>query len=78
MHMCITCVLGACPWRSEEGTGSHGAGVLDSCGPLSGCWESNPGPLQQQQVLLTTEPYDEGETKSEFAKVLRLVGADSR
>lgn len=43
------------PWRPEEGTGCPGTGVMDSCEPLCGCWESNPDPLQQQ-VLLTTEP----------------------
>lgn len=44
------------PWRSEERTVCPGTGVLDSCEPPSRCWESNPDPLQWQQVLLTTEP----------------------
>lgn len=47
-----------CAWyprRSEEGTGCPGTGLMDSCEPPCGCWESNLDPLQQQ-VLLTTEP----------------------
>ena len=30
--------------------------VTDSCEPPCGCWELNPGPLEEQPVLLTTEP----------------------
>lgn len=29
---------------------------LFSCEPPSGCWERNPGPLDQQSVLSTAEP----------------------
>ena len=28
----------------------------DSCELLCECWELNPGPLEEQSVLLTTEP----------------------
>ena len=28
----------------------------DGCEPTRGCWESNPGPLQEQQVLLAAKP----------------------
>jgi hypothetical protein len=37
------------------GRGFLGAKVRGSCEPLCGCWELNPGPLQELQVLLTTE-----------------------
>lgn len=30
-------------------------GVTDGCEPPSRCWEPNPGPLQEHQVLLITE-----------------------
>jgi hypothetical protein len=30
--------------------------VTDSCELSCGCWESNPGPLEEELVLLTTEP----------------------
>lgn len=43
-----------CPQRSE-GVGSPGIGVKDACVPLCGCWESNPCPLEKQQVSLSTE-----------------------
>ncbi|MGE9804779.1 hypothetical protein ACQP3L_29790, partial [Escherichia coli] len=31
-------------------------GVTDSCELSCGCWELNPSPLEELQVLLTTEP----------------------
>lgn len=43
------------PWRSEETLEYPGTGVTHSYEPPCGCWESNPGPLQEQQVLLTAE-----------------------
>ena len=39
-----------------EGTRSSGAGVTDSCELPCGCWELNPDPLEEQPVLLTSEP----------------------
>ena len=30
--------------------------VTDSCEPPCGCWDLNSGPLEEQSVLLTTEP----------------------
>lgn len=43
-----------CPWRPEEGVGSvPGARVPDGYEPPRGCWELNPGPLQEEWVLLT-------------------------
>lgn len=30
-------------------------GVMDGCEPPSECWELDPGPLQEQPVLLTVE-----------------------
>lgn len=44
-----------CPQESEEGVRSLGTGVTDDCEPPHWCWELNPGPLQEQQVLLTAE-----------------------
>lgn len=41
-----------CLQRLEESTGSLGTGDTDSCE----CWEPNPGPLQKQQTLLSTDP----------------------
>lgn len=43
------------PQRPEDGTGSFGAGIIYSCKQPYGCWEPNLGPLQEQEVLLTTE-----------------------
>jgi hypothetical protein len=33
-----------------------GTGVTDSCELLCRCWESNLGPLEEQPVLLVSEP----------------------
>jgi hypothetical protein len=30
--------------------------ITDGCEPLCGCWELNSGPLEEQTMLLTTEP----------------------
>lgn len=35
---------------------SGGTGVTDGCELPCGCWESNPGPLEKQPVLLTAAP----------------------
>lgn len=37
--LCTTCVQ--CPWRSEEGLGYPGTGVIDGCEPPCGCWKFN-------------------------------------
>ena len=49
MHICSWC-----PPRSEEVFIPPGTGVVHDCESLCGCWESNPGPLQEH--VLTTEP----------------------
>jgi len=30
--------------------------ITDGCEPPCGCWELNSGPLEEQSVLLATEP----------------------
>jgi hypothetical protein len=30
--------------------------LTDGCEPPCGCWELNSGPVEEQSVLLTTEP----------------------
>ena len=42
--------------KPEEGTGSLGTGVKEDCQPQGERWKLNPGPLQEQPVLLTAEP----------------------
>lgn len=46
------CTLCACSAHTEEGANSPGSGIINSCGR----WELNSGPLQEQTVLLTSEP----------------------
>ena len=38
-----------------EAVGSPGTGVTDRCELPCGCWELNPGLLEEQPVLLTTK-----------------------
>ena len=45
LHICLS-----------EGVRFPRTGVTDRCKLQWGCWELNPGPLQEQSVLLTTEP----------------------
>ena len=45
-----------CPLKPEEGVRTSGTGVMDGCRLPCGCWELNSGPLEEQPVLLTTEP----------------------
>jgi hypothetical protein len=46
-----------CLQMSEEATGSPGIGVMDGCKPPCGCWKHTPETLQEQSVLLITEPF---------------------
>jgi hypothetical protein len=41
--------------ETKEGVRFPWTGVTDGCELPCGCWESNPGPLQEQPMLLTTE-----------------------
>lgn len=56
MYFPTVCLCAWCSRRPEKSNGFLGTGAIDSCEPLSGCWESNPGPLQEQSVLTITEP----------------------
>lgn len=55
--MCVStlpacmCVYHMYVWQSDDDT--------DGCKPPGGCWEPNPGPLKEQQVLnqLSTPPH---------------------
>ena len=55
-YVCTACMQ--FPLRSEEGIGSLGTEVTDSCELPGGCWELNPASLEEQPqpVPLTTEP----------------------
>lgn len=55
--MCIGGLHHVYVWeRLEGGVGSSGAGVTGSYQLPYGCWELNPGTLEEQPVVLTTEP----------------------
>ena len=43
--------------------------ITDGCEPPCGCWELNTGPLEEQSVLLTSEPSLQPQTLS-FSKLL--------
>ena len=48
------CSLGVS--MSKRGMRPCGTGVTDGCEPPHGYWELNSGPLEEQPVLLITEP----------------------
>ena len=54
VYDCFVCMF-IC--TSEETIRSHGTTVIDSCEPPCGCWELNSWPLEEQPVLLTSEPF---------------------
>lgn len=57
-HQCV-CLCTMCTWypcRREEGFRFPGIVVIDGCESLCGCWEFTLNPLQNQPLLLTTEP----------------------
>lgn len=43
-----------CLQRTEDDLGFPGSGVTYSCEPPCQCWKLNPGPLQEQQMCLTS------------------------
>jgi hypothetical protein len=53
--LCTTCMQ--CLQKPEGGARSLGTEVTDSCELPSGCWESSLSPLEEQPVLVTTEPF---------------------
>lgn len=53
--MCTTYIRAWNLQRPEEGITFFGPGVIKGCEPTYGYWEPNPGPLQEQPMLLTTE-----------------------
>jgi hypothetical protein len=55
VYGCSPAHISMYPWRLEEGIGSSGTGVTDECKPPCGFWGLNSGPLQEQQVVWTTE-----------------------
>lgn len=49
--MCVRCLQ-----RREEVAGPRGTGATEYCEPACGCQEPNLSPLQEQPVLVATEP----------------------
>ena len=52
--MCTVCIQ--CGRRPEEDVKFPATGVTDDSELSCGYWELNPGPLEEQFLLLTTEP----------------------
>lgn len=45
-----------CPWRPEEYIQSPTTGIIESYELPCGCWEPNLVPLQEENMLLISEP----------------------
>lgn len=54
MYVRTLCTLGA--FRGQKVLGALELALQKVIKMLHGCWDLNPAPLQQQPVLLTTEP----------------------
>lgn len=56
VYLCTTCPPGVHSGQKRVlDVGTPGTGVTYGSEPSSGCWDSNPSLLQDQQVLLTIE-----------------------
>jgi hypothetical protein len=53
--MCTVCMPGAS--RGQKKVSDPVEPVMDACKTSCCCWEPNLGSLQEQQVLLTAEPF---------------------
>jgi hypothetical protein len=54
-HTCVFHMHAWCSQGSEESTVCTRTGVVEECESPFGFWEPNPGPLQEQEVLLTSQ-----------------------
>lgn len=66
-----------CLDKNEEGGGSPGSDVTDTCDPPCGCWELNPSSLEEEHVLFTADPYLElhnDDTRVVRVKVIAGIG----
>lgn len=52
----VLCVNIWCSWVPEEVIVCPGTRVTNGCELLCWCWELNLDPLQEQNIILTTEP----------------------
>lgn len=50
------CLYTICVSSILRGQGSLESGITCSCEPPCGCQETNPGPLEEQPVILTSDP----------------------
>lgn len=57
LHICLFTICMQKPTEVRRGMRSAGTGVTNGCEPQYGCWESSPGSLEEQLVLLTLEPF---------------------
>lgn len=48
---------------------------MDGCKPLYRLWELNPNPLQEEQVLLTTNPFLQFHTLTIYGYLLQDVSS---
>lgn len=56
LRVCVYYECAGCLLRSEESVGSFGARLAIRFELPHRCWDSNPGPLPKQGVLLAVEP----------------------
>jgi hypothetical protein len=56
MYSCVWDVHVSAAGQKREDTGYPGLELQEAMSCQCGCWDLNSGPLEEQRVLLTTEP----------------------
>lgn len=51
------CSLPICVYGAYRGHHVSGTGIINGCEQRGGCWERDPGPVQEQQMLFTSERF---------------------
>ena len=55
--VCVCCVFLVSQRDQMRASSDLGIGLIDDCEPPCRCQELNPGPLEEQLMLLTAEPF---------------------
>lgn len=82
LHVALCPTFMQCSWRPEEGVDSSEL-ELKTVWTSCGCWKLNLGPLEEQQVLLISEPrlssgsYFSTQCPAFYHKYVNVLGASS-
>lgn len=72
MYVCIPCTC-LVPEEFRKSVGSPESGVADDCEPPCGCWETNPGPLEELSHLSCPLLWHSKKLRLCFSKLCHFV-----